>query len=69
MRWSVWLRVDARAWMRVCVHARGFTQTVRCVTKPGGSLTIAVMHGLDAVAWNAHRIYGDVRWPYLVTNW
>ena len=40
-----------------------------CVTKPGGSLVIGVMYGSDTVVWNAHRIYGPKRWPYLTTNW
>ena len=42
-----------------------------CVCKPGGSLVIAVMSedGKDAIQFNAHRIYGDKRWPYLASNW
>ena len=40
-----------------------------CLCKDGGSLTIAVMYGADEIAFNAHRVYGDVRWPYLTTNW
>ena len=42
-----------------------------CVCKPGGSLVIAVMteDGNDAIQFNAHRIYGVKRWPYLASNW
>jgi hypothetical protein len=42
-----------------------------CVCKPSGSLVIAVMtdDGNDALQFNAHRVYGDVRWPYLASNW
>ena len=42
-----------------------------CVCRPGGSLTIAVMtkDGADALEFNAHRVYGDLRWPYLASNW
>ena len=40
-----------------------------CVCKLGGSLVLAVMYGADKLEFNAHRIYGSIRWPYLVTNW
>ena len=42
-----------------------------CVCKPGGSLVIAVMteDGNDAIKFNAHRVYGVKRWPYLASNW
>ena len=40
-----------------------------CVCKQGGSLVIAVMYGSDEIQFNAHRVYGDLRWPYLATNW
>ena len=40
-----------------------------CVTKLGGALVLAVMNGDDKIEFNAHRVYGDIRWPYLVTNW
>jgi len=40
-----------------------------CVCKANGSLIIAVMTGSDALVFNAHRVYGDVRWPYLASNW
>ena len=41
----------------------------RCVSKPGASLTIAVPFGEDAIAFNAHRVYGKNRYPYLASNW
>ena len=42
-----------------------------CVTREGGSLTIGVMYdkGKDYLAFNAHRVYGNIRYPYLTTNW
>jgi hypothetical protein len=42
-----------------------------CVTKVDGSLTIGVMYqnGKDFIFYNAHRVYGNIRYPYLVTNW
>lgn len=40
-----------------------------CVCKPGGSLVVGVMFGSDELQFNAHRIYGELRWPYLVSNW
>ena len=42
-----------------------------CVTREGGSLTIGVMYdeGKDYIAFNAHRVYGNIRYPYLTANW
>ena len=42
-----------------------------CVTRMGGSLTIGVPYsgGRDIVVFNAHRVYGKIRYPYLTTNW
>lgn len=40
-----------------------------CVCKPGGSLVVAVMNGSDELQYNAHRVYGKLRWPYLASNW
>jgi SAM-dependent methyltransferase len=36
------------------------------ILKPGGLLLLAVPIGLDAICWNAHRIYGEKRWPELI---
>ena len=42
-----------------------------CVTRKGGSLTIGVAynHEKDAIQFNAHRIYGKIRYPFLTANW
>ena len=42
-----------------------------CVTKVKGSLVIGVPYenGKDYVMYNAHRVYGKIRFPYLSTNW
>lgn len=43
-----------------------------CVSKAHGKLVIAVMMTpdyQDALEFNAHRMYGKRRWPYLTTNW
>lgn len=40
-----------------------------CATKPGGYLVIGVPFGADAIEYNAHRIYGSIMYPHLVSNW
>jgi hypothetical protein len=40
-----------------------------CVTKPGGALALGLPTGIDYVSWNAHRVYGKVRWPLVTANW
>eukprot|EP00090_Calanus_glacialis_P019225 TRINITY_DN29583_c0_g1_i1.p1 TRINITY_DN29583_c0_g1~~TRINITY_DN29583_c0_g1_i1.p1 ORF type:complete len:137 (-),score=19.68 TRINITY_DN29583_c0_g1_i1:62-472(-) len=44
-----------------------------CVTKPDAKLAIGVptmvSRGSDVNAFNAHRIYGPVMYPFLTTNW
>lgn len=42
-----------------------------CVCKAQGSLIIAVptTDSGDRLEFNAHRIYGRARWPYLASNW
>lgn len=40
-----------------------------CATKPGGYLVIGVPFGQDAIEYNAHRIYGNIMYPHLVSNW
>lgn len=37
--------------------------------RPGGLLFLAVPVGMDALVWNAHRVYGPVRLPMLLQNW
>lgn len=51
-------------WGDYIAVARGW-----CVTKPKGKLVIGVLSGSDGMEFNAHRAYGPVRYPYLVTNW
>ncbi len=40
-----------------------------CVTKDDGKLVVGLPYGEDAVEFNAHRVYGPVRYPVLATNW
>jgi hypothetical protein len=42
---------------------------ISCVIKDDGLLFLGVPSGKDCVCFNAHRIYGRVRYPFLVTNW
>ncbi|XP_023331501.1 uncharacterized protein LOC111703704 [Eurytemora carolleeae] len=43
---------------------------VSCVSKPDAKLIIGVpTAGLDRIEFNAHRVYGPILYPYLVTNW
>jgi len=52
-------------WGDLIAVARGW-----CVAKPGAKLIIAVPTvKRDAIVWNAHREYGPLRYPHLVTNW
>jgi SAM-dependent methyltransferase len=37
--------------------------------KPGGILFLSVPVGLDAVVWNAHRVFGRKRLPRLLEGW
>jgi hypothetical protein len=39
------------------------------IIKKDGILFLAVPIGLDKVVWNAHRIYGPVRFPLLINGW
>lgn len=40
-----------------------------CVAQDNALLLLGVPVGPDAVEFNAHRIYGNVRMPLLTTNW
>lgn len=42
---------------------------VHCLLKRGGILFLAVPTGIDAVEWNAHRIYGPRRLRLVLSNW
>ena len=37
--------------------------------KPGGLCFLAVPMGLDQILWNAHRVYGKIRFPMLIDGW
>jgi len=37
--------------------------------KPGGLCFLAVPMGLDQILWNAHRVYGKIRFPLLIEGW
>lgn len=39
------------------------------VVKPNGLLFLAVPVGCDALVWNAHRVYGPIRLPRLLSGW
>ena len=60
---DVWI-LTTRGFRDVLEIARSY-----CVCKPGGSLVVAVMYGSDELQYNAHRVYGKLRWPYLTSNW
>lgn len=47
-----------------------------CVTRKGGLLILGLpdsvqrgFGGKDKIVYNAHRVYGDRRWPYVSSNW
>ena len=41
-----------------------------CVTKPNGFLLLGLPGGSeDNIRYNAHRMYGQYRWPLITTNW
>lgn len=44
-------------------------QRLSCLVKPGGLFFLNVPSGMDAIHWNAHRIYGAWRKPLLTANW
>lgn len=44
-------------------------EKMKSTIKKGGLLFLAVPIGLDAVVWNAHRIYGEIRLPLLLKGW
>ena len=41
----------------------------RSLLEPDGFLLLAVPVGLDALVWNAHRVYGHERLPRLLAGW
>ena len=43
-----------------------------CVSKSEAKLAIGVptyVNGRDRIDYNAHRVYGPINYPLLVTNW
>jgi hypothetical protein len=45
-------------------------QRMSCYVKPGGLLFLNVPSStFDTLFWNAHRLYGPVRYPLLTANW
>ena len=59
-------RYALNPWGDIITIARGW-----CVTKDGGSLTVGVMYddNKDSIRFNAGRWYGQIRYPFLATNW
>ncbi|MBM3196709.1 MAG: DUF268 domain-containing protein [Chlamydiae bacterium] len=46
-----------------------FMQRIKGYLKDGGLFYLAVPVGADCLCWNAHRIYGDRRFPKLISGW
>jgi len=42
---------------------------MKSLIKKDGLLFIAIPIGVDKVVWNAHRVYGKIRLPYLFDRW
>lgn len=53
-------------WGDILAIARGW-----CLAKDDGFLYLGLPthNGTDSVEWNAHRIYGKLRWPLVTANW
>jgi SAM-dependent methyltransferase len=41
---------------------------VSCLLKPGGIFFLGFGIGQDKIEWNAHRIYGKIRLPFVTAN-
>ena len=41
----------------------------RLLLPTSGYLFLAVPTGTDCIVWNAHRVYGPIRWPALTRQW
>lgn len=46
-----------------------FMTKAKSLLKEGGHMILAVPLGRDALVWNAHRIYGQLRFPLLIKEW
>lgn len=44
-------------------------QKTKKMLNKGGLLFLAVPVGMDCVFWNAHRVYGRLRFPLLIDGW
>ncbi|MCX5706438.1 MAG: DUF268 domain-containing protein [Candidatus Omnitrophica bacterium] len=44
-------------------------QYTKKMIKPKGILYLSVPIGRDYLVWNAHRIYGRIRFPLLIKGW
>ena len=44
-------------------------QKMKTMLKPGGHLFLSVPIGQDILVWNAHRVYGRIRFPLLIQGW
>jgi len=42
---------------------------IKQMIKDGGILYLAVPVGKDMLVWNAHRVYGEMRLPFLLGGW
>ncbi len=46
-----------------------FMEKAKSYLKDGGLFYLAVPIGSDCLCWNAHRIYGERRFPKLISGW
>jgi hypothetical protein len=53
-------------WGDILSIARGY-----CLTTNTGFLYLGLPtnNGEDSILWNAHRVYGKLRWPLVTANW
>ena len=42
---------------------------MKSIIKKDGLLYLAVPTGIDKIVWNAHRVYGNIRFPLLFDQW
>jgi len=40
-----------------------------CYIQKGGTMILGVPFGFDEIQFTAHRVYGELRWSYLTSNW
>lgn len=44
-------------------------EKIKALVRPGGKLYLGVPNGLDVIHFNAHRVYGRLRFPMLTQGW